>query len=118
MVKVIRPRIAAWEAREAELCEENALWEEQERLYVAMAIATDPDRQSQILEKLDATYELVAQRGWQADWERRSYAVPDAQFSDRPVPEHLRFPRTACLPAEEPAEVEEEDQIELELELH
>jgi hypothetical protein len=116
MGRVIHPWPAAWEPRENELRAQNALWEEQERLTVALALESDPVRQQGILEELDGTDQEVADHNWQADWERRSYAIPDAPFRIPEVPEHLRFPE---LPCGEVAEIEENDeQFELELELH
>lgn len=91
MGRVIRPRPAAWEPREDELAEQNALWEEQDRLTVALAMEPDLDRQQVILEQLDDTYQEVAQHNWQADWEQRAYAIPDAPFATTEIPEHLRF---------------------------
>lgn len=117
MGRLIRPRPTAWDAREVELCAENALWEEQDRLNVALALETDAQRQEEILARLDSTYREIAEHGWHHDWERRSYALPDAAFAVPEVPEHLRFPRVVCEPLAESTEQDEEE-IELELELH
>ncbi|MEV0344047.1 hypothetical protein AB0H49_34060 [Nocardia sp. NPDC050713] len=113
---VINPRPPQWDAREEEICAQNALWTEQERLYIALALETDPTRQQEILAELDCTYQEVAERDWQTDWERRGAAVPDIVFADPPVPEHLRFrPQPLAL---KPRAEENQEQIELELELH
>ena len=93
MGRVIRPRLAAGESRESELVAQNALWEEQDRLSVALAMEPDPERQQGILDRLDSTYREVAQHNWQTDWERRSYAMPDAPFAPPQIPEHVRFER-------------------------
>ncbi|MEV6341224.1 hypothetical protein AB0M12_41705 [Nocardia vinacea] len=145
MGRVIQPRPAAWEPRAEELVAQNALWEEQDRLTVALAMEPDLDRQQVILEQLDGTYEEVALHNWQADWERRAYAIPDAPFATTEIPEHLRFvhrdleltehwqpivragelvdTQVAILDEEEDvheilAAEEEEEQVEMELELH
>lgn len=107
---VIEPRPQQGQARDEEICAQNALWGEQERLYTALALESDPERQHTILAELDGTYQEVAQHGWQTEWERRSYAIPDAPFSQITVPEPFgitHFPH----PIDRP-------QLELELELH
>lgn len=121
MGRVIRPRPAAWQPREEQLCAQNALWIEQERLYTELALEEDPGRQQDILATLDGTYQEVAEHNWQADWERRSYAIPDAPFQTPEIPERLRFNRLPCPITESAPESETiglEDQVELELELH
>lgn len=83
---VIQPRPPQWEDRDEQVCAQNALWAEQERMYMALALESDPERQDVILAELDGTYQEVARHGWQTEWERRSYAIPDAPFSQTTVP--------------------------------
>lgn len=112
---VIRPRPTVWEQRDRELCAQNALWERQDELNVRLALEPDSHRQHEILAELDDTYEIVAARGWQTEWERRGSAVPDTVFAEAPVPEHLQFrPQPLAFRPEE----KHQEQIELELELH
>ncbi|WP_280460879.1 hypothetical protein [Nocardia carnea] len=107
---VIQPRPTQWEARDEQVCAQNALWAEQERLYTVLALESDPERQDAILAELDGTYQEVAQHGWQTEWERRSYAIPDAPFSPPTVLEPFgltELPKPIAYP-----------QLELVLELH
>ncbi|MBF6163075.1 hypothetical protein IU421_30210 [Nocardia cyriacigeorgica] len=101
--------IIARQEESEETVAQNALWEEQERLYTELALESDPERQQTILEMLDLTYQEIAEHGWQTEWERRSYAIPDEPFR----PPTLQEPWLTDLPA--PVE---DPQLELELELH
>ncbi|MGN2642470.1 hypothetical protein ACTD5D_41115 [Nocardia takedensis] len=112
---IIGPRLGspAWYAERQRA--QNALWQRQDALNVALALEPDPQRQHEILAALDDTYEEVAARGWQTDWERRGSAVPDTVFADAPVPEHLQFRSHPLAPQSRLQE--NQDQVELELEL-
>lgn len=104
------PQLPRWGVSADEVAAQNALWTEQERLYTELALESDPERQQVILEMLDGTYQEIARHGWQAEWERRSYAIPDEPF--RPPTIQQPFGLTHL-----PAPIEDQ-QLELELELH
>jgi len=106
---MVIPPLPQWGISSDDVQTQNALWEKQERLYTKLALEPEVERQQVVLEQLDGTYREVADHGWQAEWERRSYAMPDEPFRQPTIQES--FGGGAGVAVEEP-------QLELELELH